>query len=139
MPRLVRRADPLFFRLASLPLSFLSSFVLSASLPPSSPASLPPPCLASTHLLVHHTIHPPCPLSIPVDRDAKQAAPLTSLGFDYVITRLVHSVSQPRFRKTQTNTLQRNYFHYQTVETIRIFYKIVYDGRRRSLPPAAAL
>ena len=37
MPRLVRRADPLFLRPASLPPSFLSCSVLSASLPPSSP------------------------------------------------------------------------------------------------------
>ena len=54
-----------FLHPASLPTFFLFSFVQSASLPPFSPASLPPSCLAST-VLFHPTVHPQS--SFPADR-----------------------------------------------------------------------
>ena len=80
-PTLSSSALPRFLFPSFPPSSYLSRFLLPL-LPHFLRLTSLPPTFSSTHLLFHHTVHPPCPLSIPVDRVAKQAAPRTSFGFD---------------------------------------------------------
>ena len=104
-----------FFCPASLPPSILSAFVRFASLPPSSPASLAPPCLGSTHLLLLPTVHSPSSLSIPAVRvEVEKQSALTSFSF-HLCTRcllVTYSVCQPLPRKISNEECPEKLFSF---------------------------
>ena len=132
-PTLSSSALPRFLFPSFPPSSYLPRFLLPL-LPHFLRFASLPPTFSSTTSSIPHVPSP----SRWIELQSKQPL-VRHLDLTYVLTRLVHGVSPPLVRKTQMNNLQRIYFHYQTVETIRIFDKIVYDCRRWSLPPAAAL
>ena len=128
-PSLPSSALPGFLLPSFPPLSYLPRFLLPLLLPQFlCPASLPPHRPSSMS-----PFHPGGS-----GRVAKQAAH-TSISFDLsrpLVSYTVSTTASKKFKLRIPAEIICTRFKYQTVETIRIFYKIVY-GRRRSLPTLA--